>query len=453
MIKEYKMKKVLTIAGSDSGGGAGIQADLKTFAASKVYGMSAITALTAQNTVGVQGVVELEPDFVAQQIDSVVSDIGVDAVKTGMLSNSEIIRAVAAKIVEHHMQNVVIDPVMIAKSGDALLRPEAQGVLKGDLLPLADIVTPNLNEAEALTGIKIGDIEGMKEAAQAIHRLGAKNVVVKGGHLPGDEAIDILFDGDGFREYRYARIDTKNTHGTGCTFASAIAAELAKGAGVDEAVGRAKEYVTLAIRRSLSIGKGHGPTNHLGELYHESEKYAVIDEIKRAVLHLKGSRVGRLIPEVQSNLVMALADAQSVDDVAGIPGRIIRMEDTIATLADPEFGISAHVARIVLTAMKYDPEMRSTMNIRYSEEIIKVCEKAGFKVASFSRDEEPDEVQEREGSSLVWGVSKVIEDCGYVPDMIYDTGGMGKEEMVRVLGKSAVEVAEKVVRIASGLKS
>jgi len=446
------MKKVLTIAGSDSGGGAGIQADLKTFAALGVYGMSAITALTAQNTVGVHGVVEIEPDFVAKQIDSVVTDIGADAVKTGMLANSGIIHAVARKIREHRLRNVVVDPVMIAKSGDPLLRSDAQKALKEGVIPLADVVTPNLNEAGALSGVKIEDIDGMKEAARIIHRLGAKNTVVKGGHLPGNEAVDILYDGRTFREYRYGRIDTKNTHGTGCTFASAIAAGLAKGASVEDAVGQAKGYVAMAIRYSLSIGRGHGPTNHFASLYRESEKYALLQDVKGAVLRLKISNVGKLIPEVQSNLSMALTDARSIEDVAGIPGRIIRIGESVATLADPDFGISSHVARIILTAMKYNPEMRSAMNIRYSEEIVKSCREAGFRVASFSRDDEPGEVQEREGSSLVWGVSKAIEACGYVPDVIYDEGGVGKEAMVRVLGRTAGEVAEKVVRVAEGLE-
>jgi len=265
------MRRALTIAGSDSGGGAGIQADLKTFAALGVYGMSALTAITAQNTVGVQGVFELPADFVGLQIDSVVSDIGVDAVKTGMLSNAEIIAVVAAKVREHGLPNLVVDPVMVAKSGAPLLREEARDALVSELIPLAMVLTPNLHEARVLSGIDIEGLEDMKRAAQAIHELGARYVVVKGGHLLGsEESIDILYDGHNFTEFTAPRVETKNDHGTGCTFASAIAAGLAKGQDVREAVKGAKEFVTMALRHSLDIGHGHGPINHFALLYEKA---------------------------------------------------------------------------------------------------------------------------------------------------------------------------------------
>lgn len=259
------MKRALTIAGSDSGGGAGIQADLKTFAALGVFGMSALTAITAQNTTGVLGVVELPPDFVALQIDAVLTDIGADAVKTGMLSNSEIIKVIAAKMMEYRVENLVVDPVMVAKSGAPLLRPEARQALIERLIPLACVITPNLHEAKVLAGMEIATLADMKEAARTIHKLGARHVVVKGGHLPGSpESIDILYDGHEFREYAAPRVETKNTHGTGCTFASAIAAGLAKGLSVPEAVGEAKRYLSAILQASadLRLGQGHGPMNH-----------------------------------------------------------------------------------------------------------------------------------------------------------------------------------------------
>jgi hydroxymethylpyrimidine/phosphomethylpyrimidine kinase len=260
------VKRALTIAGSDSGGGAGIQADLKTFAARGVFGMSALTAITAQNTVGVQGVYELPPEFVALQIDSVVSDIGADAVKTGMIANSAIIAVVANKILEYSLPHVVVDPVMVAKGGDLLLKPEAKRTLSEQLIPLAEVVTPNAHEAEALSGQSIESLADMQRAAEAIHRLGPRNVVVKGGHVmafPG-ESVDVLFDGVHFTLLRAERIESPNTHGTGCTFASALAAELAKGSSVQEAAEAAKLYVTKAIRGAADwrLGKGHGPLNH-----------------------------------------------------------------------------------------------------------------------------------------------------------------------------------------------
>jgi len=260
------MRRALTIAGSDSGGGAGIQADLKTFAALGVYGMSAITSVTAQNTLGVQGVFDLPPEFVGLQIDAVVTDIGVDAVKTGMLSHAGIIEVVADRVKAYALPHLVVDPVMVAKSGDPLLRPEARDALITQLLPLAEVLTPNLHEASVLAGLPIEGLEDMRRAAETIHALGPRYIVIKGGHLESAPA-DLLFDGQRFVVLRGERIATPHTHGTGCTFASAIAAGLAKGLPVEEAVREAKAYVTEAIRYALPLGRGHGPTNHFALLY------------------------------------------------------------------------------------------------------------------------------------------------------------------------------------------
>ena len=259
------MKKVLSIAGSDSSGGAGIQADLKTFSARGVYGMSAITALTAQNTMGIQGVYEIDPSFVGEQIDSVMSDIGADAWKVGMLANAKIIRVVAERARKYNIELLVIDPVMVAKGGDPLLEPEAIKALILELIPLAFVLTPNLHEAYTLTDVTIENIVDAKEAARKIYNMGAKNVLIKGGHMPKeDESIDLLYEGRNFIEFHAPRINTKNTHGTGCTFASAIAAELAKGSDIKKAVHIAKAYLTAAIQMAddQNIGQGHGPTNH-----------------------------------------------------------------------------------------------------------------------------------------------------------------------------------------------
>jgi len=256
-----RVRTALTFAGSDSGGGAGIQADLKTFSALGVFGMSAITAITAQNTTSVTAVFELPVDLIAAQIDAVVTDIGVDAVKTGMLSSSEIIRAVAGKIREHGISTLVVDPVMVAKSGDRLLREEAVDALRTALLPLATVVTPNLPEAEVLTGREVTTLEHMREAARMIVGLGARSAVVKGGHLEGD-AIDVFYDGTRFLELPARRIDTTSTHGTGCTFASAIAALLARGEPLEAAITGAKAYLTTAIERAFPLGHGHGPVHH-----------------------------------------------------------------------------------------------------------------------------------------------------------------------------------------------
>ena len=257
--------RAMTIAGSDSGGGAGIQADLKTFAALGVYGTSALTAITAQNTLAVTGVHEIPTSTVEAQIDAILTDIGTDAVKTGMLSSSAIIECVAGSLQRHAglpgVSRLVVDPVMVAKSGDSLLRQEAVAALKERLIPLAAVVTPNVPEAETLTGVSIADDEGMAEAARRIVGMGARAVVVKGGHREGP-ATDLYYDGVSFREFSAPRFDTPNTHGTGCTFASAVAAGLALGMAAEDAVGKAKEFVTEAIRASFPIGGGHGPLHH-----------------------------------------------------------------------------------------------------------------------------------------------------------------------------------------------
>ena len=256
-----RVYKALTIAGSDSGAGAGIQADLKTFAALGVYGTSVITAITAQNTTGVTQILELPPDLIAAQIDAVISDIGADALKTGMLANAAIIEIVAEKIRQHGLTNLVVDPVMVAKSGDALLRPEAIAALKSRLIPLAAIVTPNLPEAEQLTGIRGTRLPDLQEAAKRIIGMGARSVVIKGGHRKGP-AMDLFFDGKKFRQFSAARIRTANTHGTGCTFSAAIAANLAKGEKLESAVAHAKSYITQAIRQGFAVGSGHSPVHH-----------------------------------------------------------------------------------------------------------------------------------------------------------------------------------------------
>ncbi len=256
-------RKVLTIAGSDSGGGAGVQADLKTFAALGAYGMSAITAITAQNTLGVTAVQDVSLDVIEAQIDAVVDDIGVDAVKTGMLSSPEIVRLVARKANEHSFDRLVVDPVMVAATGARLLRESAVDAVRQDLIPVATVVTPNTFEAEVLTGQTVTTEAGMREAARAIHALGPRYVVVKGGHVEASSrSTDLLFDGRDFIEYPAQRIETTSTHGTGCTFASAIAAGLARGLGVADAVGEAKGYVTSAIATAFPVGQGKGPLNH-----------------------------------------------------------------------------------------------------------------------------------------------------------------------------------------------
>ena len=262
------MKTCLTIAGSDASGGAGIQADLKTFAAHGIYGMSVIVAVVAENTCEVRSVMDVSPQVIRDQIDCVMTDIPPDAVKIGMLSSQASMQAVADGLAAHRPKNVVIDPVMLAKDGSELMAPEALTLFKTGILPHATVFTPNIPEAEVLTGMTIRTEEDMRKAAKILLDMGAQTVLVKGGHLEG-EAIDILDDGQRVYRFESARIRTKNTHGTGCTLSSAIAANLANGHSPAEAVQGAKAYITDAIAHSLALGKGNGPTHHFYRLYNE----------------------------------------------------------------------------------------------------------------------------------------------------------------------------------------
>ncbi|HEV8309859.1 MAG TPA: bifunctional hydroxymethylpyrimidine kinase/phosphomethylpyrimidine kinase [Methylomirabilota bacterium] len=261
MSQQPTIPRALTVAGSDSGGGAGIQADLKTFSAFRVYGASVLTAITAQNSIGVHGVVNLPPEFVARQLDVVLGDIGADAAKTGMLSTAPIIRAVADRMRAHGLRRLVVDPVMVAKSGDPLLEPDARAALVEAILPLALVVTPNLPEAAALAEFPVATLEEMEAAARRIHTLGPAWVLVKGGHLK-DDPVDLLFDGRTVTRLSAARVNTPHTHGTGCAYSAAIAAGLARGQGVPDAVAEAKRYVTAAIRAGFALGRGVGTLRH-----------------------------------------------------------------------------------------------------------------------------------------------------------------------------------------------
>lgn len=264
MIDNTPIYNALTIAGSDSGGGAGIQADLKAFSASGVFGASVITAVTAQNTQECRGIAALEPDFIRQQLETVFDDIRIDAVKTGMLGDVATVKVVAEFLADKDVP-LVVDPVMIAKSGDALLKAEAVSTLINELLPIATLITPNLPEAAAILGQpEPANYEQMKSAAEELYSLGAKAVLLKGGHLEGEDCLDLLFDGKEFFTFRTERIPTTNTHGTGCTLASAITASLAKGESLVDAVSIAKNYITEAIKHAdkLNVGSGHGPVNH-----------------------------------------------------------------------------------------------------------------------------------------------------------------------------------------------
>jgi hydroxymethylpyrimidine/phosphomethylpyrimidine kinase len=444
-----KLPCVLTVAGSDSGGGAGIQADIKTITVLGGYAMSAITALTAQNTREVQAVWPVSPDFVLRQMQAVATDLPIHAAKTGMLANREIVEAVASGIKRFEIPNLVVDPVFISKGGQRLLAEDAVESLIRLLFPLADLVTPNLHEARILGGQDVESEGDRREVARRLHAMGPRAVLIKGGHGKGRVAEDLLFDGSEFHTHSGPRFDTPHTHGTGCTLSAAIATFLAKGLERTEAVREAKRFITEAIRHSFPLGKGHGPTNHYAAGFRDIERYRVLDALARAAQTIRESpSLLQLAPEVQSNLGYALPGATTYDEVAAFPGRIVRLPEGLAPARPPAFGASRHIASVILAAMQHYPWLRSTMNICFSEALLEKANEQGLVAAEFDRAREPKEVKEREGSSLEWGTGEAIRGTSEIPDLIFDRGDVGKEPMVRILGADPDDVLRKALLLA-----
>ncbi len=438
------IRKVLTIAGSDSGGGAGIQADLKTITVLGGFGMSVITALTAQNSLGVQGVYELPVEFITLQFDSVAADIGVDAAKTGMLSTSQIIEAVARKIEEYSIYNLVVDPVMVAKGGTRLMQRGAMDALVKKLIPLAFIITPNLDEAEAISGIEISGVEDMRRAARIIHGMGARHVVIKGGHLEGD-AADLYFDGNDTHIFSSPRIPTQDTHGTGCTFSAAIATELAGGMTAFEAVRKAKDYITEAIKYSLRLGAGHGPTNHFAPARRGMEQYTCLMELKDALRMLREGNCETPVIHEGSNIGYALSYASSIDDVAAFPGGLDRTEAGVCARADPSFGAFPGMAEVILAAMRRDGEFRSAMGVRCDEEILGAGRELGFVIAGLGSGNAAGDGDGRIGPMM----DEALAGLDGVPDLV--CGDDGSNSAAYVLGKDPINVAVKVLKICQKL--
>ncbi len=436
----------LTIAGSDSGGGAGIQADLKTFSALGVFGKTVITSITSQNTLGVQAVNDLPVEVVESQLKSIFEDDKCQAVKTGMLGNEQIVDLVASLLKRYRVKNLVIDPVIFSSSGKKLLTPSGVEMIKKRLLPLARLVTPNIREAEILSGIKIRRPADRKRAARKILKSGVRAVVLTGGHLKG-KPEDLFLDNNGIEILSSERLSESDPHGTGCVFSSAITAGLALGGQILPTVIEAKDFIGRAILGEVISGNGKASVEPLSSLYRENEKAQVLEGMNRAIRVFREERIGSLVPEVQTNIGLALKNAKNHEDVLAIPGRIIKNGEDIFIGAEPEFGGSRHVANIVLTVMRFDPKKRAVMNIKYTDALLKICQRLRFTIASFDRAEEPENVRVREGSSLEWGTQKALLDFGSVPDIIYDLGGIRKEEMIRVIAEDIESLTSKILKI------
>ncbi len=441
------MKRVVTIGGSDSSGGAGIQADIKTFAAIGVHGTCVLTAVTAQNSMGVQDILEVPVEVVNAQMESIITDIGVDYAKTGMLPSSKSIMGVASVLREHAVP-FVLDPVLKSGSGGTLMDPDAVDTLLKHLLPLCNVVTPNIGEASALSGLEIRTLSEMREAAIALHQMGAPAVIIKGGHLEREtaagRATDIVYDGETFRELtlEYQMKGGRILHGSGCSFSAALAAELAKGHDLWSAAGRAKAFVHDAIMLHELISN-FMVVNPVQRLRADAERYRVRENVREALRMLSGMNgFKEVIPEVGTNIGMAIEDARSEYDVAAVDGRIHPVHDhgALRLLSGcVEFGVSSHIARMILAMMRYDAAKRSAINIKYTPELVSACEDAGLRVSWFERDDEPPGV-----ATMAWGVEEAVKRCDSTPDVIFDRGGRGKEAMIRIFDTSAVGVVKRL---------
>lgn len=443
----------MTIAGSDSSGGAGIQADMKTMSALGIYSCTVITAITAQNTLNVDHIFPLSADIIKKQIMSVLSDIPIHAIKIGMVYNNEIITAVS-DILKNSKIPIVLDPIISAGTGARLLEQEFLSDFKIKLLPFCDVVTPNIHEAQKLSGIKIKNENDIKKTALKIQKLGAKNVVVKGGHFKNNDKmiVDTILNERGkFALIKNPRMKIVEMHGSGCNFSAALTAFLAMKFPMVIACLMANKYVHNSIVNTVKIGKGIPVNNPISLMYEESCRYKVIDELANAVDQLTSTKnFEKLIPESQSNIVYAIPNANNIDDVAGVNGRIVKAGDRSVPTSGIKFGASRHVASSILEYMKTNQLVRSALNIKNEKRILDKCNRL-FRVTHYERKWEPKTIKNREGKSISWGVSRALSKNPDA-DIIYHTGDMGKEPMIIIFGQNPQEVVNKVKSILDNMK-
>jgi hydroxymethylpyrimidine kinase/phosphomethylpyrimidine kinase len=442
------VKIALSIAGSDSGAGAGIQADLKVFSALDVYGCTAITAITAQNTKQVAEIFEISPSMVEQQIRSVMMDMRPNAIKIGMVYSSPIIDAVYRSLKKTTSKSpIVLDPILAAGTGAKLLRAEAYKSFASKLIPLSTLITPNKMEAEKLADIVIKTDNDAIEAARKINKLGAENVIVKGGRFGSADVTDVLLDSKGnIIKFTNPRLKIKEIHGSGCNFSSAITAYLAKGMPLAEACKMANEYIHTAIKNAIKIGNGLPVANPLSVIHRDANRYHTLAELQQAVEQVSMlDGFYKLIPETQTNFAYALLNAADISDVAAVRGRIIKIENTAAPASYIKFGVSSHVASAVIAYMSVNPDFRSAINIRFDEMIVDVC-KSLFSVASYDRTKEPKKIKRKEGFTVAWGILAALSK-NPLADVIYHTGDIGKEPMISLFGRNPDEVVNKIKAI------
>ncbi|HZD34366.1 MAG TPA: bifunctional hydroxymethylpyrimidine kinase/phosphomethylpyrimidine kinase [Nitrososphaeraceae archaeon] len=441
------LNSALTIAGSDSGGGAGIQSDIKTFSALGIYGCSVVTAITSQNTSELSNIFPIPGKTISNQLQTVLSDFSFSAVKIGMVYNAEIMEAVHKEFGNAKIP-IVVDPILTTGTGYDLILKNDLEYFKKTIVPLSYLLTPNLPEAEAISGIGIRSANTLIEAANVLLDMGATNVVIKGGHFKTKLGItDFLLTQDRqVIRLKKERIVIESLHGLGCNYSAAVTAELGRKVPLLHACKLADDYVLSSITNTIKVGKGHSVVDPTLFMYSNSDKFLVLEDLFKAVNSIESvEKFGLLIPETSSNLAYAISHPTGLSDVAAVQGRIARVGNRAKAVGAIHFGASKHIGTSVLSYMKTHPQIRSAINLRYNKKILAICKK-NFNVAFYDRKLEPQDKKLKEGMSISWGIEKALQKNPYA-DVIYHLGDIGKEAMILVFDTSPCRLVDKVNKI------
>jgi hydroxymethylpyrimidine kinase / phosphomethylpyrimidine kinase / thiamine-phosphate diphosphorylase len=441
-----KQTVAMAIGGSDPCSGAGIQADLKAFTALGIYATTVLTCITIQNTQTVKNIIPAAPKDIQNQIDSLMDDIPIHYVKTGMIYQPEIAKIVA-KASKKYNWHLIVDPVLTATSGDSLATSNLKEEIKKTLFPVSEIITPNIPEAEALTQLHISTIDDMKDAAKLLHKMGAKNVILKGGHLQENKAYDLLYDGEKFIDFFLPKISQKKAHGSGCSFSALLTGYLAKQHTIPSAFKNAKATLWQMINSGYHIGKGSDVLHITSQSVRDApydlftpEHLKIWRQLSETIDDITHHLPLSLTPEVGSNIGYALPHATTRNDICSIDGRIVRSLKKPLRCGPLRFGSSKHIASIILAAMKSYPETRCAMNIKYTLKNLALIQETSYTISSFNRENEPKNIS----STMDWGTKTALKNKDDCPDFIYDKGAKGKEPMIRILGKNPKDVLKKL---------
>ena len=429
---------ILSIAGSDPSSGAGIQGDVKTFAALGVHGLTVITALTSQNTSKFFTVNPVSSLTVKEQIRSVLSDFKIDSIKIGMVYNSQIIKTLYNEL-KHIAVPIILDPIFESTTGGNLLRDDAYADFRKFLMPLAYVITPNIPEAERIAKMQVRTTTDLKKVASMIRKMGPKNVIIKGGHMRTNNVTDILLEDKRFHFFHNKKIK-RESHGGGCVFSAALCVAIARKKSLDQAVKFAQQTSFESIKKSIEVGRGLAIVTQNTDLI-ESELVKTINKFTNV------KSIHKFIPECQTNFVYSKPRPSSTSDILGLEGRIVKTGELATVAGDLKYGGSKHVASAVLEISKKFPSIRSALNIRYSDKIIKNAIAKRFHVSSYDRRFESYKDKKKEGTTISWGIRTAINEAKTSPDIIYHKGDMGKEPMIIIFGKKPSQVLAKLLKI------